>query len=322
MKNDNIRIKRKSPFFLYGALTLVVLIAGVLLIALPFLNDSAENGLPFFIGGTIVAAIGLAGYVFILLREICKPDALVLTNKGFTNYLIGGKNGVYVEWTDVASIKIFGLSKAPSLGLTLEDNDSYLQLLNGRDMERASENIAMELPVIAIPQRCVKLPIAELKALFSKMVKGAISWETYSTQGKKPEQKPEHAEETPVTVPAEEPEVLSMESESEQFTPVKASAYDEAFAKAYAPAPKQEPAPAPKEEPAPEAFIPKTEPAPAALEKTAEIPTVSAPAEDDIILCLDDNFSEEDQRIVSEVAEEKKDSDALDDVILLDLNDD
>ena len=295
MKNDNIRIKRKSPFVLYGALTLIVLIAGVLLIAIPFLTGSVTNGLPFYVLGAIVAAAGLAGYVMILSREIRKPDALVLTNKGFTNYLIGGKNGVYVDWREVSSIKIFGLSKSPSLGLTLENNDTYLQLLSGKELERASENIAMELPVIAIPQRCVKLPIAELKALFSKMVKGAISWENYSTVGKKPEPKPEASNEVPVTVPASEPE-------KGEAAPSFTRTAEEEFAKAYAPAASEK------------AFVP-----------TVDLPAVETEPEADVILKLDSEISEEDQRIVMNSAQdtaEKVVGDALDDVILLDLGDD
>lgn len=305
MKNDNIRIKRKSPYVLYGTLSLIVLIAGVLLIALPFLNHITESGMPFYIGGTIISLIGLGGYLFVLIGEIRKPDALVLTNKGFTNYLIGGKDGVYVEWTDIASIKIFGLSKSPSLGLTLEDNDSYLQLLNGRELERASENIAMSLPVIAIPQRCVKLPIAELKALFSKMVKGAISWENYSTQGKKAEPKPEQKPAPIITELPAEPEVLSIAEERSEF------------ARATIPTAKAEQT---RENKAVLIEEPEDESA-----KTMEIPPKSAPSENEIILRMEDDITEQDKRIVAKAAkpaEEKTAENPLDDVILLDLGDD
>ena len=187
MTNDNIRIKRKRHYILYGLLSLVILIAGVLLIAMPFLQENLANPTLFYVIGVLLVVLGLACYALVLVQEILFPDALVLTNKGFYNHLIGGREGVYVDWTDITSIKIFGLSKSPSLGLTLEDTENYLQMLNGRQLARATENIAMELPVIEIPQRCVELPISELKALFSRMVKGALSWETYSTQGKKAE---------------------------------------------------------------------------------------------------------------------------------------
>lgn len=217
MTNDNIRIKRKRHFILYGLLSLVILIAGVLLIAMPFLQEKLANPTLFYVIGSILVLLGLASYALVLVQEILFPDALVLTNKGFYNHLIGGREGVYVDWTDVTSIKIFGLSKSPSLGLTLENTEDYLQMLDGRQLARATENIAMDLPLIEIPQRCVDLPISELKALFSRMVKGALSWESYSSQGKKAEPAKTtntSAQEVPTPIAKEEQVVMDQSEEA------------------------------------------------------------------------------------------------------------
>ena len=124
-------------------------------------------------------------YGLLLYRGICPKDALIITNKGFTNRLLGGKEGIYVEWVNVASMKVFGLTKAPMLGLTLADNEAYISSLSGKDAKDARENLELGLPVIAISQLDIFLKIPELKSLFSRMIKGAISWEQYASHNKK-----------------------------------------------------------------------------------------------------------------------------------------
>lgn len=198
LKNDNIRIKQKNAnFLLSGFLYLFLILAGIFLIGLPFLPIAPASsalcavflsvGIAFTVGGGTL-------YGFLLYRGLCPKDALIITNKGFTNRLIGGKDGVYVEWIGVASMKIFGLTKSPMLGLTLADNESYILSLDGKAARDARANLELGLPVIAISQRDVYLQISELKNLFSRMIKGAISWEQYASQnashGKKTESAP------------------------------------------------------------------------------------------------------------------------------------
>ncbi len=210
MKTDNIRIKRKnSDFLLFGFLYLLLILIGVFLIGLPFLSFAPEAFAArafLVILGILCVAAGGTLYGFLLYHGIRPQDALIITNKGFTNRLVGGKEGVYIEWINVASMKIFGLSKAPMLGLTLEDNEHYLSSLEGKDERTARANLEVGLPVIAIAQRDVFLSIGELKNLFSRMIKGAISWENYSTQGKKNEARPQ------TTIPA----AATMEEPPEQ----------------------------------------------------------------------------------------------------------
>lgn len=190
MKTDNIRIKRKnSDFLLYGVLYLLLVLVGIFLIGLPFLSfapSGGSSGIFLVVLGILCVGAGGALYGLLLYRGLCPQDALIITNKGLTNYLLGGKEGVYIEWTNVSSMKVFGLSKAPMLGLSLEDNDSYLSMLSGRNEREAQANLEVGLPIIAIAQKDIFLPIGELKNLFSRMIKGALSWETYNTQNKKP----------------------------------------------------------------------------------------------------------------------------------------
>jgi len=190
VKNDNIRIKKKdSNFFLFGFGSLLGILLGIFLIALPFLkemNDTAILLLPIL--GSLVLVAGGICYALVVYRGLKPKDALIITNKGFTNCLLGGKDGVYVEWTSVTSMKVFGLTKSPMLGLSLADNDSYLATLDGGALKEARSNVELGLPIIAIAQRDVFLQIGELKNLFSRMIKGAISWENYSAQGKKTEE--------------------------------------------------------------------------------------------------------------------------------------
>lgn len=209
VKNDNIRIKRKkADFLLYGFSYLFLILAGIFLISLPFLPiapPSQAVGYAIMGVGILFAGSGLILYCMLLYRGICPTDALVITNKGFTSYLVGGKNGVYVEWVNIASMKVFGLTKAPMLGLTLSDTDSYVEELEGRYARMAKNNLELGIPVIAISQREVAIQIAELKTLFSRMIKGAISWEQYAAHTKKIET----GEETPVVHSfTEEPDSL------------------------------------------------------------------------------------------------------------------
>ena len=191
MKNDNIRIKqKKSDFLLFGFAYLFLILAGIFLIGLPFLSISPANDvltILFLSIGIIFTVCGGILYGILIYRGVCPKDALIITNKGFTNRIIGGKEGVYVEWVNVASMKVFGLTKAPMLGLTLADSESYLASLSGKAAKDARDNMELGLPIIAISQKDVFLKIPELKNLFSRMIKGAISWEQYAAHNKKAE---------------------------------------------------------------------------------------------------------------------------------------
>lgn len=208
MKNDNIRIKQKnSAFLLYGFLYLFLILAGIFLLSMPFLSfapDSVGLRAVLLAVGLLLTVGGGTLYGLLLYRGLCPKDALIITNKGFTNRLIGSKDGVYVEWVNVSSMKVFGLTKSPMLGLTLADNKEYIMSLDGKAARDAKANLELGLPVIAIAQRDVFLQIGELKNLFSRMIKGAISWEQYSTHNKK-------TEPTPVSKPAETKEEAHFE---------------------------------------------------------------------------------------------------------------
>ncbi len=215
VKNDNIRIKKKEAnFFLYGFGSLLTVLLGIFLIALPFLlelNGTALLLLPII--GSLVLVVGGILYAMVVYRGLKPKDALIITNKGFTNCLLGGKDGVYVEWTGITSMKVFGLTKSPMLGLSLADNDAYLASLDGGALKDARANVDLGLPIIAIAQRDVFLQINELKNLFSRMIKGAISWEHYSAQGKKSEEDRTDSE-TPAFTPAVQEETAEAKAVS------------------------------------------------------------------------------------------------------------
>lgn len=229
MKNDNIRIKQKnSAFLLYGFGYLFLILAGIFLLSMPFLSfapDSTGFRAVLLAVGLLLTVGGGTLYGLLLYRGLCPKDALIITNKGFTNRLIGGKDGVYVEWVNVSSMKVFGLTKSPMLGLTLADNKDYIMSLDGKAARDARANLELGLPVIAIAQRDVFLQIGELKNLFSRMIKGAISWEQYSTHNKKtestPASKPIETKEEAHFEPAEEKSSSATEEDSstEKRTP-------------------------------------------------------------------------------------------------------
>lgn len=191
MRNDNITIQQRNGSFLkFGLIFLALLLVGMFLISLRFLSFGPKEDplrLILTVAGGVLAAAGLIGYVLFLIRGAKKKDALIITNKGFTNLLAGGKEGVYVEWITVKSLKVFGLRKSPMLGITLVNDDDYMQCLSGKDLREAQYNRSIGLPVITIAQKDVRTDIEELKNLFSRMIKGAISWENYSRQEQKKE---------------------------------------------------------------------------------------------------------------------------------------
>ena len=315
MKTDNIRIKRKnSDFLLCGVLYLLLILAGIFLIGLPFLPFAPSGGgsTIFLISlGILCIGVGGALYGLLLYRGLCPQDALIITNKGLTNHLVGGKEGVYIEWVNVSSMKVFGLSKAPMLGLSLEDTDSYLSMLPTRFAREAAANMEVGLPVIAIAQKDIFLPIGELKNLFSRMIKGAISWETYSTQSKKTASAASAAPASPAAAPsaptAETPVQRQPVTEIPQAAPAKqADAGDAHFTpvKPAQPAPEAEsarvkteeqvqkvlqeepaPAPAPAPEPTP---APEPEPAPEPP-KVPGVPTHTDTQEEIILLDIDND---------------------------------
>lgn len=185
MRTDNICIKQRNrSFLLYGFCALVGLLAGIFLVCMRFLDFGLDKtGLTLTtVAGTVLILVCLILYGLIIYRAVKQKDALILTNRGFTNMLVGGKEGVYVEWTAVKSLRIYGLKKSPMLGITLNDNTPYFALLSGKDLMDAQANAELDLPVISIQQRDVLSSIEELKNLFSRMVKGAISWENYTAQ--------------------------------------------------------------------------------------------------------------------------------------------
>ncbi len=224
VKNDNIRIKKKEAnFFLYGFGSLLLVLLGIFLIGLPFLLEMEGAALLLLpIIGSLVLVVGGILYALVVYRGLKPKDALIITNKGFTNCLLGGKDGVYVEWTGITSMKVFGLTKSPMLGLSLADNDAYLASLDGSALKDARANVDLGLPIISIAQRDVFLQIGELKNLFSRMIKGAISWENYSAQGKKSEA--EHPAEAPAFTPAVQEEAALAEQESTDKEPAAKTA--------------------------------------------------------------------------------------------------
>ena len=230
MKTDNIRIKRKnSDFLLCGALYLLLILVGIFLIGLQFLSFAPSGGgSKIFLVVLGILCIGAGGtlYGLLLYRGLRPQDALVITNKGMTNYLVGNKQGVYIEWVNVSSMKVFGLSKAPMLGLSLEDNDSYLSLLSGNHAREAQTSLEVGLPIISIAQKDIFLPIGELKNLFSRMIKGAISWESYNAQSKKTGTSSETSS-TPPTAPPERTEPRPAAEPQSTFTLVEPAREEE-----------------------------------------------------------------------------------------------
>lgn len=94
-------------------------------------------------------------FIYTIYRGIKPANALVLTENGLYDFINYPGKGIFVNWENVTSVKIFGSQKSPILGIELYDTDILIETLKKSIGEDMRSNIEAGLPAITIKQSSV-----------------------------------------------------------------------------------------------------------------------------------------------------------------------
>ncbi len=172
MKENSIFIKEKrKDLFTRGFIVLALMIVSLLCAFAPILMSGINDGAAAFyiIGGLLFTAF-LSMFVYLLYKEFHPNILLILGSRGFVDKKNVG-DGIEIEWTNVASVKLLGNKEMPYLGITLENSDIVMAKMKKREAEEMRDNIDESLPHILIAQNEVYIPISELKDTFARLVR-------------------------------------------------------------------------------------------------------------------------------------------------------
>ena len=200
VRNDKIEIKKRTPNFVArGLLRLAAALVSLFCACLPFITEfGARYGVYFYVVGFAAFLYFAALYALLLYRGIRPQNALVVTNRGFVEYISNPSAGISVDWTNVQSVKVFGPKKAPLLGIALEDNDIIIERQKKALADELRTNLETGLPALVLPQAQIAQPVVELKKKFDIFIRSARSIDELSKTS-------EHFPARPVKRP-EEPE--------------------------------------------------------------------------------------------------------------------
>ncbi len=179
MNDKQIKIKERSRgYFTKGFFFLALMIFSLIYALYPVLSSRAVTGVTYYYalgGGAFAIFTGF--FVFLIYKEFKPDSALILNARGFVDVYNVGKD-IEIEWTNVASVKILGKKEEPFLGISLEDNDIVMSKMTKNKCEIMRENIEESLPSILVAHSDVRIPISELKDLFSKFIREARTLES------------------------------------------------------------------------------------------------------------------------------------------------
>lgn len=190
MKENSIFIKEKrKDLFTRGFIILALMIVSLLCAFAPLLMTGIKDGrTAFYLIGGLLFVVFLSLFIYLIYKEFHPDTLLILGSRGFVDKKNVG-DGIEIEWTNVASVKLLGNSNIPYLGITLENSDIVMAKMKKREAEEMRDNIDESLPHILIAQNEVFTPINELKDTFTRFVREArILNNDTSTQ--KPKQNP------------------------------------------------------------------------------------------------------------------------------------
>ncbi len=173
MNLQTIEIKEKrNSFLLKGFIYLALTVISLFIALMPYIFVALNNDkmLYFLIGG--VAFVGFTmTFVLHLYNEICPRNVLVITEKGFTDFLNIGD--YEIEWTNVASVKLIGKTDAQYLGISLENSDLVIENIKQKFADSIRSNLDDNLPAIIIDADNIRFSLTELKEIFTAHVKDA-----------------------------------------------------------------------------------------------------------------------------------------------------
>ena len=172
MNESNINIKeRNSNMLVQGVLYLFGSVMSLIIALTPFLSsDAMKIKTVFYIVGGALFALFASMFVLLLYKECNPKNAIVITSRGFYDRNNIGE-GILVEWTNVASVKMLKRNQNPFFGIILENTDIVLAQMNKKNSEEMRENIEENLPHIIISQKDVRTPIKDINDIFVKLIR-------------------------------------------------------------------------------------------------------------------------------------------------------
>ena len=172
MNESNINIKeRNSNMLVQGVLYLFGSVMSLIIALTPFLSsDAMKIKTVFYIVGGALFALFASMFVLLLYKECNPKNAIVITSRGFYDRNNVGE-GILIEWTNVASVKMLKRNQNPFFGIILENTDIILAQMNKKNSEEMRENIEENLPHIIISQKEVRTPIKDINDIFVKLIR-------------------------------------------------------------------------------------------------------------------------------------------------------
>lgn len=172
MNESNINIKeRNSNMLVQGVLYLFGSVMSLIIALTPFLSsDAMKIKTVFYIVGGALFALFASMFVLLLYKECNPKNAIVITSRGFYDRNNVGE-GILIEWTNVASVKMLKRNQNPFFGIILENTDIVLAQMNKKNSEEMRENIEENLPHIIISQKDVRTPIKDINDIFVKLIR-------------------------------------------------------------------------------------------------------------------------------------------------------
>ena len=172
MNESNINIKeRNNNMLVQGVLYLFGSVMSLIIALTPFLSsDAMKIKTVFYIVGGALFALFASMFVLLLYKECNPKNAIVITSRGFYDRNNVGE-GILIEWTNVASVKMLKRNQNPFFGIILENTDIVLAQINKKNSQEMRENIEENLPHIIISQKEVRTPIKDINDIFVKLIR-------------------------------------------------------------------------------------------------------------------------------------------------------
>lgn len=126
---------------------------------------------------TYITAIGFIStlyftylFAYTIYRGIRPKNALILTEKGIYDFINDPGKGIFINWENIASVKVFGSDKAPLLGIELYDSDILVESLRKNIGEEIRSNIQAGLPAIVIRQSDIAPSLPQVLPAFNEFI--------------------------------------------------------------------------------------------------------------------------------------------------------
>lgn len=172
MLNKEFHVKKSSGAFIAkGMFSLLMFLLSVCCFLLPKIYDMDTQYVPYIIG---TGYLGSAYFVFIFISIIIKAlkpgNALVLTLIGVYDFINCPGKGLFIDWENISSVKIFGSQKNPLLGIELYDNEIFIDSIKKSVGDEIRSNVEAGLPAIVIKQSEVLPKLSQILPAFNDFI--------------------------------------------------------------------------------------------------------------------------------------------------------